>query len=65
MTRILRLPEVMQITGLSKATIYRKLKAKQFPVQVRPSDSAVGWRDNDIQAWVESLEHSSTITPAA
>lgn len=44
----LRLPEVKRETGLSKATIYRKIKAGEFPKPVPLSDNAVGW----FQGWI-------------
>ena len=55
MTRILRIREVVQVTGMSRSAIYRKLSAKQFPEQVRLAPQTVGWRDTDVQAWLESL----------
>ncbi|WP_298725744.1 AlpA family transcriptional regulator [uncultured Ferrovibrio sp.] len=49
--RILRLPEVKRETGLSRATIYRKIKAGDFPAPVELSRNSVGWYESEIAAW--------------
>ncbi|MGE3482444.1 MAG: helix-turn-helix transcriptional regulator [Gammaproteobacteria bacterium] len=48
---ILRLPEVMRLTGLGRSTIYRLLAAGQFPAPVQLSVRAVGWRRADVDHW--------------
>lgn len=48
---ILRLPEVMRLTGLGRSTIYRLLAAGQFPLPVQLSVRAVGWRRSDVDDW--------------
>ena len=50
--RILRLPEVCQVTGLKRAMIYRLQQRKRFPQSVKITDHAVGWVDAEVQAWV-------------
>ena len=54
--RILRIDEVLHVTGLKRTTLYRKLKAKQFPAPVRLATQTVGWREQDVEAWIESLK---------
>lgn len=51
--RILRLPEVCQVTGLKRAMIYRLQQRKSFPQSVKITDHAVGWIDAEVQAWLE------------
>jgi len=48
---ILRLPEVMRLTGLGRSTIYRLLAVGQFPAPVQLSVRAVGWRRTDVDHW--------------
>jgi prophage regulatory protein len=52
MDRFLRLPDVRRVTGLSRATICRKIAASQFPRQWALSDRASGWLQSEVQAWV-------------
>ncbi len=53
---LLRRDEVEELTGLSRSTIYREIKAGRFPKQVRTAARAVSWRKTDIDDWVASLE---------
>ena len=49
---IYRLPAVLEVTGLSKATVYRLLERGEFPPRVKLSTRCVGWRVADIDAWL-------------
>lgn len=51
--RILRLPEVMQRTGLSRSTIYAYMKYGNFPKPIPIGDRAVGWLESAIDEWIE------------
>jgi len=52
--RIIRKPQVTEITGLSPST-YRRLElVGQFPKRIKLSKAAVGWVESDVLAWVES-----------
>lgn len=52
---LLRMPAVVRQTGLGRSTIYRLIASKQFPLPVRLSRRAVGWRRSDLDRWRESL----------
>jgi len=53
---ILRRPAVVQRTGLSYTTIYRKMKRGEFPARVRLGDHSVGWREDQVNAWINERE---------
>ena len=46
---------VEQLSGLSRATIYRLIKAGKFPRPLSISAGSVRWRQSDVIAWQESL----------
>lgn len=50
--RILRLPTVLDRTGLSRATLYRKIAEDTFPRQVRISIHGAGWHESAVNRWV-------------
>lgn len=50
--RILRMRTVLQRTGLSRSTIYRKMKAGTFPQQLALTDHGRGWHESAINRWV-------------
>ena len=52
--RLLRLPEVLRITGLSRSRLYDLKRRGLFPPSVDIGPRAVAWRDCDVWAWVES-----------
>ena len=54
--RIVRRDEVSQLTGLAKATIYKKVKERSFPPPIRLGARAVGWRMSDIVTWLQAPE---------
>ena len=51
--RVLRDPQVFEITKLSKSTRWRLEKAGLFPKKIRLSPNAVGWLESDIRLWLE------------
>ena len=52
--RLLRRREVEELTGLSRASIYRLIRDGRFPAPVRVSDAAVRWKASDITIWIQS-----------
>lgn len=50
--RHLRLPAVMDATGLSRSTIYDKMKDGSFPRPINVSARAVAWPESIIAAWL-------------
>ena len=50
--RIFRFPEVVRLTGLSRATIYRLEQNGSFPARIKLSQNAVGWNSDDVEAWM-------------
>lgn len=52
--QIVKRPEVETATGLSRSSLYRLAAAGQFPKPVKLSSRAVGWRADEISAWIEA-----------
>nr|WP_235584719.1 AlpA family phage regulatory protein [Thiomicrospira sp. WB1] len=55
MIKLLKISQLVEITGLSKATIYRRISNGEFPSQVRLSARRVGWKQSEIEDWLDSL----------
>ena len=53
--RMLRLPDVCEVTGLSPTTVWRREKDGQFPRRRRLGANLVAWRSDEIEAWIEAL----------
>ena len=56
---ILRRPGVEARVGLSRATIYAKMADGSFPKPLRLSERAVGWKTEDIDAWLAARPMAS------
>lgn len=54
--RILRLKGVLERTGLSRSTLYRKMQERTFPRSLSISARCTGWRESDIDAWLRDPE---------
>jgi prophage regulatory protein len=53
--RIIRRPELLRVTGLSAATIFRLVREGEFPSPVALSKNSKGWFASQVRAWQESL----------
>jgi prophage regulatory protein len=52
--RILRLPQIVDKTGLSQSTILREVDEGRFPRPIKIGRRAVGWVEDEISAWCQS-----------
>jgi prophage regulatory protein len=52
--RIVRIKSVLERTGLSRSTLYRRIECGRFPRQVKISDRCAGWRESDLERWFKN-----------
>jgi prophage regulatory protein len=52
--RILRIKAVLDRTGLTRSTLYRKIQDGTFPKQVRLSARCAGWHESAVNAWLNN-----------
>lgn len=52
--RLIRLPEVEQITGCKKSTIYVLVKKGEFPRPINVTRRMAGWSEAAVLTWVQS-----------
>lgn len=50
--RIIRLRTVLDRTGLSRSTLYRKIAEGSFPRQVPISVHGAGWHESAVERWI-------------
>ena len=50
--RLLRLPQVIDATGLGKTTIYALQAEGEFPMRVKITAHSVAWVEEEVQAWL-------------
>ena len=51
---MLRPPEVMARTGLSRTTIWRRVRAGTFPAPHELGVNSIGWTSQSIEDWLKS-----------
>ena len=51
--KLLKLKDVIEMTSLSKASIYRQVKAGTFPDPIRVGPRAVAWVVSELESWIE------------
>ena len=54
--KFLRLTEVIEMTGLTRSTIYRKIAAESFPRSVHLGPNSVAWIESEVHEWMTKLE---------
>ena len=52
--RILRINTVLERTGLSRSTLYRKIQQGTFPKQIAISTRCAGWRTSAVAEWMKN-----------
>lgn len=50
--RLIRLKEVMHVTGLARATIYKYMDEGTFPKSVPLGGRAVAWEESQVEDWI-------------
>ncbi len=53
MSRILRLPEVLQRVGLSRSSVYKRISEGSFPRSIPLGAKSVGFVESEVEAWIE------------
>ena len=53
-SEMLRPPEVVKRTGLSRTTIWRRVRTGKFPPPVVLGPNAIGWPDSAVAEWLEA-----------
>ncbi len=53
-SKILRLPLVIERTGMSRSSLYALIKAGKFPRSISLSARSVGWVEEQVAEWIES-----------
>jgi prophage regulatory protein len=56
--RIIRIRDVIALTGLSRSAIYAAIKAGTFPRQVKLSSRSSGWVRGEVVGWVKERPRS-------
>jgi prophage regulatory protein len=60
---MLRLNDVRQRVGLSRSTIYERVREGDFPAPVQLGPRAVAWPSDEIDAWIDARITAGRVRP--
>lgn len=52
--KLLRLPDVIEATGLSRSAVYARIQTGDFPAPVKIGVRAAAWPANEVASWIEA-----------
>ena len=58
--KILRIQDVINVTGLSRTTVWRLERRGDFPSRLRLGENSCGWVAQEIQDWIASRPRGMT-----
>jgi prophage regulatory protein len=63
--RILRLPAVIEKSGLGRDSIYRLARKGEFPKPIKLSERASGWLEHEVDAFLakRAAERDGRVSP--
>ena len=50
---LMKLPEVIELTTFSSATIYRLIDKGEFPKQIKLTERSSAWSLEEVYSWIE------------
>lgn len=53
--RVVRKPELLNIIGLSDATVWRMERDGKFPKRLRLGGNSCGWLESEVRGWLQHL----------
>lgn len=59
----LRMPQVVAKVGLARSTIYKMIRSGDFPPPRKLTRRASGWRERDVESFLEGLKSSTPTSP--
>ena len=62
--QILRLTDVIAMTGLSRSTIYLRMVQGKFPKKINLGSRAVGWISSEVNEWIDERIRESRLVEA-
>ena len=57
--KFMKLPDVIEKTGLSRSTIYLLMKKGDFPAQIKLGGKSVVWLEEDISQWQAQIVNNA------
>ena len=50
--KVIRLQQVMEMTGLGRSTVYKYVSGNWFPKPIPLGGRSVGWLESEVKEWI-------------
>ena len=57
--RLLTVKEVVELSGLTRRTVYTQMREGRFPTCLKLGERAVRWRLSEIEEWLAGLPRAT------
>lgn len=51
--RLIRIPEVLNKTGMGRTMLYELIKRGEFPKQYYITERIVAWQESEVDQWID------------
>ncbi|ALY86943.1 AlpA family transcriptional regulator [Pseudomonas aeruginosa] len=59
--KVIRLQQVMEMTGLGRSTVYKYVSENWFPKPISLGGRSVGWLESEVKEWIlDRIEERDT-----
>ena len=52
MTQLIRPNDVCALTGLSRTSIWRRVRTGKFPAPIELGGGSIAWREEEVEDWI-------------
>ncbi|AOE83086.1 helix-turn-helix transcriptional regulator [Pseudomonas sp. TCU-HL1] len=60
--KVIRLQQVMEMTGLGRSTVYKYVSENWFPKPIPLGGRSVGWLESEVDEWIlDRIEERDTL----
>jgi prophage regulatory protein len=63
--RLIKLPEVVRLTGVPKSSVYWRVARGEFPRPLKIGERASAWNSDEIEAWIAGKVAAANARAAA
>lgn len=57
----LRMKDLIMYLTLSQSSIWRKVRAGEFPQPIKLSEAVTAWKTSDVRAWMQKVEGNAAL----
>ena len=52
--RFIKLPQVLDVVGMSRSHLYALVAKKEFPAPIKLGMRSTSWLESEVQGWIET-----------